>query len=147
MCWLVYHILRQITNQISEVECPCIPKDTLTIEIHPLFAIFELFIFLMTNILREIYYIFVKNTPCYLSQNAVTIGFGSSDTMDLMTVIMVILNMLRYFIVHTLIPKLVDWLVFDPIKIWVEQQLGNGGEDRGVNAGDSDERHNTTAVV
>ena len=81
-----------------------------------------------------------------MSQNAVTIGFGSSDIMELMTVIMVILNIVRYFIVHTLIPKLVDYLVFNPIKIWVAQQLGNGGEVPGVNAGDSDERHNTTAV-
>ena len=83
-----------------------------------------------------------------MSQNAVTIGFGSSDTMDLMTVITVIINIVRYFIVHTLIPKLVDWLVFDPIKIWVGQQIGNGGEvPGGVNAGDSDgQRHNTTAV-
>ena len=82
-----------------------------------------------------------------MSQNAVTIGFGSSDIMELMTVIMVILNIVRYFIVHTLIPKLVDYLVFDPIKIWVAQQLGNGGEvPGGVNTGDSDKRHNTTAV-
>ena len=39
VCWLVYRILRQITNQISEAENPCAPIDTLTIQIHPLFAI------------------------------------------------------------------------------------------------------------
>ena len=40
-----------------EVEYPYAPIDTLTIEIHPLFATAQ------TNILREIYYIFVKNIP------------------------------------------------------------------------------------
>ena len=65
--------------------------------------------------------------------------------MELKTVIMMILTFVRYIIYHTIIPTLVDFLLFDPIKDWVEQQLGNGGpDDRGVNAGDSD---NTTAVV
>ena len=55
------------------------------------------------------------------------------------------LKMLRYIILHNFIPNLLDYFVFDPIKDWVREQLGNGGEVPGVN-GDSDQRHNTTAV-
>ena len=53
-------------------------------------------------------------------------------------ILMTIIALFRYILIHTILPTIVDYLLFDPIKDWVKEQFGNGGREGGPDGSESE---------